>query len=197
MKLVVGLGNPGRRYADTRHNVGFRVVEQFAARCGIALDEDAYDGRLGRGRLPVLGEPVAVFQPLTYMNRSGGPVLQALRGLGVEDLARDLIVAYDDVDLPFGRLRVRPSGGSGGHNGLSDIIDWLESKQFARLRFGVGRPDGMLDTADWVLAPFSPQELVRISERLEASAQAIEMALVEGVEAAMNRFNREPEAAET
>jgi PTH1 family peptidyl-tRNA hydrolase len=196
MRLVVGLGNPGPRYEATRHNVGFRLVEQFAARCSIALDEARYDGRLGRGRLPD-GEAVAVFEPLTFMNRSGGPVAQALAGLGIDDPARDLLVSYDDVDLAFGRLRLRPAGGPGGHNGVSDIIEALDSRDFARLRFGVGRPDGMLDTADWVLAPFSSQEVSELPGRLAAGAAAIEMALSEGVKSAMNLFNRaEPEAVE-
>lgn len=195
MRLVVGLGNPGPRYEATRHNVGFRLAEQFAVRCGIALDEACWDGRLGRGWLPD-GERVAVFEPLTFMNRSGGPVAQALAGLGIKDAGRDLLVAYDDVDLPFGRLRLRPSGGPGGHNGVSDIIDALDSRDFVRLRFGVGRPDGMLDTADWVLAPFAAEEAVDLPGRLAAGAEAIEVALCEGVEGAMNRFNRAEPAGE-
>ncbi|MBW2267579.1 MAG: aminoacyl-tRNA hydrolase [Deltaproteobacteria bacterium] len=195
MRLVVGLGNPGPRYENTRHNVGFRVVEQFAARCSIALDEACYDGRLGRGWLPGRDEEVAVFEPLTFMNRSGDPVARALAGLRIEDPARDLLVAHDEVDLPFGRLRLRPAGGPGGHNGVSDIIAALDSRQFARLRFGVGRPDGILDTADWVLAPFSSQQAAELSGLLATGAEAIAVALLEGVETAMNRFNGvEPDA---
>jgi PTH1 family peptidyl-tRNA hydrolase len=188
MRLVVGLGNPGQRYADTRHNVGFRLVEQFASRHSISLDELAYDGRLGRGALPN-GAPVAVFQPLTYMNRSGGPVAQALTGLGIADPATDLLVVYDDVDLPFGRMRLRPRGGAGGHNGVADIIEVLESQNFVRLRFGVGRPNGMLATADWVLAAFSPEERAELPARLASGAEAIEWVLLLGLEKAMNRFN--------
>ena len=195
MRLLVGLGNPGPRYADTRHNVGFQLVERFAARCGIVLDEARFDGRLGRGFDPGSGDPLAVFEPLEYMNRSGAPVVRALAGLGVADPARDLLVAYDDVDLPFGRLRVRPGGGAGGHRGVADLIESLDSRDFARLRFGVGRPDGMLDTADWVLAPFSADEQRALPGRLEAGCDAIGVVLAEGVEQAMNRFNRvEPEA---
>ncbi len=195
MRLVVGLGNPGPRYEDTRHNVGFRLVERFAKRCSIALNEARYDGRLGRGWLPGRGEEVGVFEPLRYMNCSGDPVAQALAGLGVEDPAQDLLVVYDDVDLPFGRLRLRPAGGAGGHNGVSDIIEALDSQSFARLRFGVGRSDAILDTADWVLAPFSSQEAAAIPGRLAVGAEAIEISLLEGVEVAMNRFNRaEPDA---
>ena len=196
MRLVVGLGNPGPRYEDTRHNVGFRLVERFAERCSIVLDEARYDGRLGCGWLPGRREEVAVFEPLRYMNRSGGPVAQALAGLGVEAAARDLLVVYDDVDLPFGRLRLRPAGGAGGHNGVADIIEALDSRRFTRLRFGVGRPDGILDTADWVLGPFSLPEVAELPGRLAAGAEAIEIALVEGVESAMNRFNRAESAAD-
>lgn len=196
MQLVVGLGNPGPRYAPTRHNVGFRIVEALGERLGIALDEERYDGCLGRGALPG-GEPLALFQPLTFMNRSGGPVSQALRGLGIEDPQHSLFVAYDDVDLPFGRLRLRPAGSAGGHNGVGDIIAALDSREFARLRFGVGRPEGGGDTVEWVLGNFSPDESSRIPERLRTSAEAIEFALKEGVPAAMNRFNRESEVADT
>lgn len=200
MRLVVGLGNPGQKYGYTRHNVGFRLVERFAARHGIELDAFAYDGRLGRGLLPG-GETVAVFEPLTFMNRSGGPVAQAIAGLGVEDPSADVLVVYDDVDLPFGRLRLRPRGGAGGHNGLADIIAALDTQYFSRLRFGVGRPDGMLeagdtgdgaewqDTADWVLAAFSPDEEKRLPGRLDSGADAIELAFLAGVEKAMNRVN--------
>jgi len=197
MRLVVGLGNPGPRYEATRHNVGFRLVERFAARRGIVLDQLGYDGRLGLGRLPGDGGEVAVFEPLTFMNRSGGPVSQALAGLGVEAPSRDLLVVYDDVDLPFGRLRLRAGGGAGGHNGVADIVAALGSQAFARLRFGVGRPDGMLDTTDWVLAAFSSHEAAALPGRLAAGAEAIEVALLDGIESAMNRFNRaQPEVGD-
>lgn len=196
MRLIVGLGNPGQQYANTRHNVGFRLLETLAARHEIALGEARFDGRLGRGRHPTAGE-FALFEPLTFMNRSGSPVAQALTGLGIEDPAADLIVVYDDLDLPFGRLRIRPSGGAGGHNGVGDIIDALDSQDFARLRFGVGRPAGMLDTIEWVLAPFSAEECAALPARLGAGAEALEVALCDGVEAAMNRFNRaEPDTDE-
>ncbi len=197
MKLVVGLGNPGPRYADTRHNIGFRIVECLAGRLGIALDQSRWDGRLGIGALPDAGDDVAIFQPLTYMNRSGAPVAQAVAGLGIEDLGSSLLVAYDDLDLPFGRLRVRASGGAGGHNGMTDLIDWLETRHFARLRFGIGRPEGGGDTIDWVLGHFSPAEVAEIPARLRTSTDAVLVCLREGVPAAMNRFNRDPEAAET
>lgn len=195
MKLVVGLGNPGRRYEATRHSVGFRIVERFAARWGIELGELRFGGRLGRGAVQgAEGGPleVALFEPQTFMNRSGAAVAEALRGLGVEDPAADLLVVLDDVDLPFGRLRVRPSGGAGGHRGLGDVIDVLERSDFPRLRFGVGRPPAPLDTAEWVLEPFSEEEAAQLCERIEAASEALGSALLEGVAAAMNLFNRDP-----
>jgi PTH1 family peptidyl-tRNA hydrolase len=198
VKLVVGLGNPGPRYADTRHNVGFRVVARLAARRGIALDEERFQGCFGRGWLPTPeGDALelGLLQPLTWMNRSGVAVAEALAALPVEDPSRDLLVVFDDVDLPFGRLRLRPSGSAGGQKGLVDVIERLGRRDFPRLRFGVGRPEGDdVETADWVLSPFSPDEAAELAGRMEAAAEAAEVALLEGVTAAMNRFNRDPAA---
>jgi len=194
VKLVVGLGNPAPGYAGTRHNVGFRVVERFAARRSIGLDEERFDGRFGVGSIPREAREsveVAVLEPLTWMNRSGTAVAQALRALPVEEPS-DLLVVFDDVDLPLGRLRLRPQGGSGGHRGLADVIESLGRSDFARLRFGVGRPEGLVDTADWVLAPFSAEEDDWVRRRVEAAAEAIEASLLEGVVPAMNRFNIDP-----
>jgi PTH1 family peptidyl-tRNA hydrolase len=195
VKLVVGLGNPGRRYQATRHSVGFRIVERFAARWGIEFGEPCFGGRFGRGVVrDARGEPldVALLEPQTFMNRSGAAVAEALRGLAVEDPAADLFVVLDDVDLPFGRLRVRPSGGAGGHLGLGDVIEALGRSDFPRLRFGVGRPPAPLDTAEWVLEPFSEEEAAQLEERIEAASEALGTALLEGVVAAMDRFNRDP-----
>jgi PTH1 family peptidyl-tRNA hydrolase len=197
VKLVVGLGNPGPRYAATRHNIGFRIAERFAQRCGIALAERRFGGRFGRGWLPRSeAEPieVGVLEPETWMNRSGSAVAEALAGLPVADPATELLVAFDDVDLSFGRLRLRPGGGSGGHLGLLDVTQVLGRSDIPRLRFGVGRPEVALDTREWVLAPFSADEEARLGARLEAAAEAIEIALRHGVRAAMDRFNADPAA---
>lgn len=194
MKLVVGLGNPGPDYEGTRHNVGFRVVEHFAARRSIGLDEERFSGRFGSASFPrEVDAPieVAVLEPLTWMNRSGAAVVQALRALPVEEPS-DLLVVLDDVDLPTGRLRLRPHGGSGGHRGLADVIEHLGRSDFPRLRFGVGRPEGLGDTADWVLAPFAAEEEEWVRHRVAAAAEAIEASLLEGVVSAMNRFNVDP-----
>lgn len=194
MKLIVGLGNPGPRYTETRHNVGFRVAERFAERCSIVLDEERFDGRFGVGTIASSdGDSiaVAVLEPLSFMNRSGAAVARAVRGLPVEE-AGDLLVVFDDVDLPIGRLRLRPEGGSGGHRGLADVIAALGRSDFPRLRFGVGRPAGPIDTAEWVLAPFAAEEAVQVQRRVEVAADAIETSLRDGVVAAMNRFNADP-----
>ena len=197
MKLVVGLGNPGPRYAGTRHNVGFQVLERLAARRGVALDEQRFQGRFGRGWLPTPGGEaleLGLLEPLTYMNASGAAVVEALADLPVGEPSEDLLVVFDDVDLPFGRLRLRPRGGAGGQKGVADIIERMGSREFPRLRFGIGRPEGPVDTTNWVLSAFSSEERAALPGRLEAAAEAVEAALVEGVPAAMNRVNRDPEA---
>ncbi len=190
MKLVVGLGNPGPRYAGTRHNVGFRIVEALCARHRIPVNEGRFQGRFGAGRIRDV--EIAILEPQTYMNASGECVAQALRGLAIGDPSRDLLVVYDDVDLPVGRIRIRPSGSDGGHNGMADIIAVLGRQDFARLRFGIGRPERGAGTTEHVLARFSPEEEEILGERVSQAVDAIEALLIEGVSAAMNRFNAAP-----
>ena len=200
LKLVVGLGNPGPKYRDTRHNIGFRIARKFSQTCGIALDEERFLGRFGRGTLRGSDEhgiDVGILQPETFMNRSGEATAAAIRELGIEDCARDLLVVIDDVDLPFGRLRLRAMGGAGGHRGLADILDHLADfgvTAVPRLRFGVGRPETGEDTAAHVLEPFSVLEELHLPGRIDLASEALEVALREGVPAAMTRFNRDPEA---
>ena len=192
VKLVVGLGNPGRRYAATRHNVGFRIVERFAEQHGIALVKPKFDGLFGRGALRLPGGErldVGVLEPQTYMNASGGSVCEALRFLPIEDAKRDLLVVFDDVDLPFGRLRIRPRGGAAGHQGLANVIERLGHGDFARLRFGVGRPISAMETADYVLQRFSADEERALADRVVDAASAVGDILVEGLTGAMNRYN--------
>lgn len=195
MKLIVGLGNPGRRYALTRHNIGSRVVERFADERGIELTSRKFGGRFGRGSVAGPGGSrldVGLLEPETYMNRSGDCVSEALRFLPVEDLGSDLLVVLDDVDLPFGRLRIRKRGGAAGHRGLAHIIERLGRSDFPRLRFGVGRPSGPMDTADYVLQRFSPDEEEVLDGRIAEAAEALEAILIEGLTPAMNRYNRGP-----
>jgi PTH1 family peptidyl-tRNA hydrolase len=193
VKLVVGLGNPGPQYARTRHNVGFRVVARFAADHGIALDREAYRGIFGAGEARLEGHPsvrVGVLQPHTFMNRSGDAVAEAARALGLEAPGQ-LLVATDDVDLPFGRIRLRAKGGAGGQRGLGHIIERLGTQEFPRLRFGVGRPQGGWQTSDHVLDAFSDEEEEVLIERIARAADAITWSVCAGVPLAMNEFNRE------
>jgi PTH1 family peptidyl-tRNA hydrolase len=185
---VVGLGNPGRRYLRTRHNVGFRVVERVGERHRIPLDAQAWGGRLGRGR--VRGRPTLLFEPGGFMNLSGEAVAAALAALPELDPARDLLVVYDDVDLPFGRLRLRAGGSSGGHRGMADVLARLGRDDVARLRFGIGRSGP--DVVGHVLEGFSADEEAALPRDLDRAAEAVESWLAEGVAAAMNRFNRAP-----
>lgn len=188
--LVVGLGNPGPAYAATRHNVGFDVVECWVARRGWHFQpEPELESRCAQGRL---GErPTIALLPQTFMNRSGRAVAHAIERFAIEDPG-DLLVVLDDLDLPFGRLRLRPSGGAGGHRGLADIQGVLGREDFPRLRIGIGRPASSGDVVDFVLSPFSPDEARTLGAIHERGADAIDLALTEGPRAAMNRVNATP-----
>ena len=196
MKLIVGLGNPGPRYARTRHNIGLRVLDAVATRAGAALAARRFAGRFGAGALA--GERVGLLAPETFMNRSGEAVAEALAALPVADPARELLVVLDDVDLPLGRLRLRARGSSGGHNGLADVLERLGSEDVPRLRFGIGRPTEPRDTVDFVLEPFAPGEEELLTLAVARAVEAVECFVAEGIAAAMNRFNGpwpEPEPA--
>ncbi len=188
MKLVVGLGNPGPEYADTRHNAGLRAAARFAEEADIPLapDERLY-GHVGHGRHA--GREVAVLLPTTFMNRSGHAVAAALERLAPLDPAEDLLLVYDDIDLPFARLRMRRRGGSGGQRGVAHVIERLGREDLPRLRFGVGRPPPGITAIDWVLSPFSEQEREALPEALAAAARAIADFVSLGVDRAMNRAN--------
>ena len=187
MKLIVGLGNPGREYRDTRHNVGFMVVDEIARRHGIdwtsgpsQLAETLIAKRFG-------DEPVMVAKPLTYMNNSGDAVAGLVRYFDVNHDA--LFVVVDEAALPFGRLRARARGSAGGHNGLKSIIERLGTTDFSRLRLGVGRGDGRRDLADHVLARFERSEQTELETLITRAADAAEMFAAEGISKVMNAFN--------
>lgn len=185
MKLVVGLGNPGPEYARTRHNVGFWVVDRVAERRGLPLAERAYRSAVARGS--VAGEPYVLIEPQTFMNRSGAAVRSAADDLGV---APDrILVAYDDLDLPVGKLRLRSAGGAGGHRGVASITEALGTKEFPRLRVGIGRPERGGDVVEWVLEPPSASESEALASAVETAAEAVECWLAEGLPSAMNRYN--------
>ena len=184
--LVVGLGNPGPEYAETRHNVGVRVVELLAARAGGGRfskhksNADVLEGRLA-GRRAVLAIP------RTYMNVSGGPVAGLLRYYGVAPT--DLVVVHDDLDLGFGVVRLKQGGGEGGHNGLRSISTSIGTKDYLRVRVGIGRPPGRQDPADFVLKRFSGAERKELDFAVDLAADAAEALLREGLEPAQNRFH--------
>ncbi|HEX7048713.1 MAG TPA: aminoacyl-tRNA hydrolase [Longimicrobiales bacterium] len=187
MKVVCGLGNPGGAYEATRHNVGWWLVDRLAAEWRIGPFRREGAARVAAGR--VGAEAVRLLKPMTYMNRSG-VALAPLRNLEDFDISRDLLVVVDDVALDVGRFRFRPQGSAGGHNGLKSIEAVLRTRAYARLRIGVGRPPPGVDLADWVLAPFSPEDEERVLSLLDELVTAVGVWLEEGIEAAMNRFNR-------
>jgi PTH1 family peptidyl-tRNA hydrolase len=185
---VCGLGNPGDRYADTRHNVGFMVADTLARRLGLRFRHRA--GRdVARG--PFAGGVLKLVKPLLWMNESGIPVREQLAAE-----PDDLMVVCDDIWLPFGRLRLRPAGSDGGHKGLASIIYRLETDRFARLRFGVGSPPPEMDSADYVLARFAPDERQDLPGLVDRAADACLCAVEDGLERAMNRYNPAPGEAE-
>ena len=184
MKLVVGLGNPGRKYDGTRHNVGFDVVDVLAAGHHLEWESAPADALIARWR----AASVLVAKPLTFMNLSGHAVGELMRFYKVE--REDIVVIVDDANLELGRLRARPSGSAGGHNGLKSIIGALGSEDFARLRVGVGRGDARRDLADHVLARFDPQEREDVAEAVGRAADAAELFVSQGIGPVMNRFNR-------
>jgi PTH1 family peptidyl-tRNA hydrolase len=186
LQLIVGLGNPGPQYANTRHNCGFMVVDRLAERWGIPLAlEKQFQGSYGEGF--ALGGKRRLLKPATYMNRSGEAVRAVLDWYKLDP--RSVLVVYDDVDLPLGRLRLRGSGSAGGHNGMKSVIQHLGSEAFPRLRLGVGRPKGNQDMVGHVLGRFEPTEQAVLERVLRAAVEAVECCLQEGLRAAMNRFN--------
>lgn len=195
MRVIVGLGNPGPEYAGTRHNVGFEVVERVALHEGLVFESSrslaksgALDGYRGsRMRLAQSFDPDGVLaQPLTFMNRSGEVVAPLLEWAGVEP--QDLMVVYDDMDLPLGGLRLRPGGGHGGQNGMRSIVDALGTNAFPRLRVGIGRPS--TDAARHVLSTFDPEDRVEIDISIaEASEATTEWLSGVGIEELMTRFH--------
>jgi PTH1 family peptidyl-tRNA hydrolase len=192
VKLIVGLGNPGPRYARTRHNIGARVVRALAAELGIALTErEELFGRLGAGQLGDV--PIAILLPDTWMNASGGSVAPAVTALGLDDVSRDLIVAADDVDLPFGRMRVRARGSDGGQRGLRDVLAVLAREDVPRLRIGVGRAaEPGRDTKEYVLDAFSAAEEALLPDLTRRAVEALKCFAEHGAAEAANRFNGLP-----
>lgn len=187
MKIITGLGNPGPEYAKTRHNIGWMVVDAFAAKFRIAINKHEKDAMTGTGR--VAGGSVLVAKPLTYMNLSGDAV-RLLVNAYAESLD-ELIVVYDDIDLPLGKLRLKPNGGPGTHNGMRSIVAALASEQFPRLRIGIGGVDSTGRLRDYVLGEIAADEAPIVTRAIERSVDALLMFVRGDLKRAMNEFNRD------
>jgi PTH1 family peptidyl-tRNA hydrolase len=186
--LVVGLGNPGKEYAGNRHNVGFLVADVLASRVGAKFGRskrahaDVAEGRLGFG-----GPKLILVKPLTYMNLSGGPVAQLAQFFKVP--LEKVIAVHDELDVPFGDVRAKRGGGEGGHNGLRSMSKSLATKDYARVRFGISRPPGRQDPADYVLSDFSAAERKELDFLVDRAADVVEAVVLEGVEWAQNKYH--------
>jgi PTH1 family peptidyl-tRNA hydrolase len=186
MWVIVGLGNPGEEYAQTRHNIGFRCVNELAKRHGLEFDRKLARSRVAEGQIG--GQRVALAKPFTYMNVIGQAVVGLCQWYKI-DPAQELLVIYDDLDLPFGVLRLRTRGSPGTHNGMKSVVAQLGSQVFPRLRIGIGQGPPGRDAAKYVLSRFTREEEERLPEICARAADAVETVLREGMIAAMNRYN--------
>jgi PTH1 family peptidyl-tRNA hydrolase len=183
--LLVGLGNPGREYRNNRHNIGFMSLDRLAGRLGITFSR--LESKALITKTEYSGRRLVLAKPQTFMNLSGQAVGSLVRFYKIP--LENLLVAYDDVDLPFGTIRLRPGGGSAGHRGMASIIERLGIQDFPRLRMGVGRPPGHMDAADYVLQDFSRSEVEALPVFLDIAADAMLMSVVKGLVIAMNQYN--------
>jgi PTH1 family peptidyl-tRNA hydrolase len=186
VKLVVGLGNPGKAYERTRHNLGFMIIDHIGRQNEVAVKRKICHALVGEWS--DRGERIVFAKPQGYMNRSGESVKALLRRYHAT--ADDLVVVYDDLDLPFGRIRIRAKGSSGGHRGVGSIMEELAGAQFCRVRVGIGRPPEGVDPVDYVLEPFNEEERVAVGDVIAKAAQAVLSLLREGDRRTMELFNR-------
>jgi PTH1 family peptidyl-tRNA hydrolase len=186
MIVVIGLGNPGRDYAHNRHNIGFRCINHLARKHSISLGHRSCQAQHGAGR--VEGMEVVLAKPRTFMNLSGRSAKLLMQRFKAKPA--DLVVIHDDLDLALGRIRLRTNGGSGGHKGIESIVAALGSRDFLRVRIGIGRPVAEADPVDYVLGDFSPTELPVVEETVVHVGEALSCLLKEGLAAAMNRYNQ-------
>lgn len=186
MYIIAGLGNPGREYSGTKHNIGFDVITHLSDKYNIALSKNGFKSKLGQGFID--GEKVMLMKPQTYMNLSGEAVGEAV-SFYKADAARELIIIQDDIDLPPGQIRIRTKGSAGGHNGIKSIISHLGNNEFIRIKAGVGgKPEGK-ELADYVLSGFDRETEPLIRKVLEVAGEAVLTIMKEGAEAAMNKYN--------
>lgn len=189
VKLVVGLGNPGPKYSNTRHNVGFWVIDALSKRLGIDCNKQKWQSVIGEGR--VGSERVILCKPLTYMNLSGEAVHEVVQFYSELSPSRDLIIVYDDMDFAPGVMKLREVGSAGGHNGVKSLMQNLGGESFPRIRIGVGRPPAGVPVITHVLTPFAPSDEQLVQQTVERACEAIEYALNHSFTAAMNRFNEQ------
>ena len=185
MKIIVGLGNPGKKYENTRHNLGYKVVDLLSEKLKINFNKEKMEGQYGNGKIG--DEKIILVKPLTYMNLSGNCVTQFLKYFKVGP--EDLIVIYDDIDIKVGRIRIKPNGNPGTHNGMKDITNKIGTKEFARVRVGSGKPIEEMDLADYVLSNFKKEEMDDINKSIEDASEAVIKLLNDGIEEAMNKYN--------
>ncbi len=193
MKLIVGLGNPGIEYQFTPHNLGFLAIDRIAEQCGARVSNRFC--RALTARITLEGEQVVLAKPETYMNLSGVSVRELVNNLELAP-EKDLVVLYDELDLPFGTIKIRERGRSAGHNGMESIIGALGTQEFTRVRLGVGPGHRLSDGASYLLAPMKKSQLAEAAFLVDEAAEAVKVILKQGVAAAMNRFNRKPEKSE-
>ena len=193
MYLIAGLGNPGKQYEATRHNMGFDVIDKLVEEFNVPQAGVKFNAMYGKGRIG--GEPVILMKPLSYMNLSGGPIRDMANYFKI-DPETELIVIYDDIDTEPGQLRVRKKGRAGGHNGIKSIIQQLGTQNFMRVRVGVGAKPKDWDLADYVLGRFDRDDRQLVEDAQDRACEAVEMILADSVDAAMNKFNVSKKKAE-
>ena len=186
MYLIAGLGNPGTKYEGTRHNIGWQVIDELAEKYNIRVLENKFKGLTGKGMIG--SEKVLLLKPLTYMNLSGESIAEAVRFYKIDE-TRELIVIADDISLDVGQLRIRKKGSAGGHNGIKNIIAHLGTQEFPRIKVGVGDKPPRMDLADYVLSRFSKEDREKMEQAFKDAAEAVEVMIAEGPDAAMNQFN--------
>ena len=185
MYIIAGLGNPGKKYEHTRHNVGFDVMDVLAEKYNIRMDEKKYKAICGKGMIG--SEKVVLVKPQTFMNLSGESIAEAVNFYKVDP--EHIIIVYDDISLDVGQLRIRKKGSAGGHNGIKNIIAHLGTQEFPRIKVGVGDKPKKMDLADYVLSRFSKEDSAVMEDAFREAAGAVEMMIIQGADAAMNQFN--------
>lgn len=186
MYIIVGLGNTGIQFKNTKHNIGFITIDYFAEKHKILINKKKHKAKIGEGIIE--GEKVILAKPQTYMNASGESVMELVNWYKT-DLSK-LIIIYDDIDLPTGKLRIKPSGGSGTHNGMKSIIYLLNSKDFPRLRIGIGKQPEKMDLGDYVISRFKKEDVALMEEAVKNASNALEEIITKGINPSMNKYNR-------